>query len=104
MRAPARAAQWIFFAGDLMNRPMNISLPTEHQQWLEREVAAGHFASIDEALAVAVADLRALMEDDLAWAKPYVDEARDCLARGDVRSGEQFFKELNAKIDDLRSA
>jgi antitoxin ParD1/3/4 len=85
-------------------RSMNISLPLDQQKWLEAEVAAGHFSSIDEALAIAVADLKALMEDDLAWAKPYVDQARAAVARGDVISGEEFFKNLNAKIDALRSA
>jgi antitoxin ParD1/3/4 len=82
---------------------MNISLPIEQQQWLEAEVAAGRFASIDEALTVAVADLKALMEDDLAWAKPYVDQARASVARGDVISGEEFFKHLNAKVGSLPS-
>jgi antitoxin ParD1/3/4 len=82
---------------------MNISLPIEQQQWLEAEVAAGRFASIDEALTVAVADLKALMEDDLAWAKPYVDQARASVACGDVISGEEFFKHLNAKVGSLPS-
>ena len=82
---------------------MNISLPKDQLEWLEAEVAAGHFESIDEALAVAVAELRALQEDDLAWAKPYVEEARASVARGDVISGEQFFKNLDAKIESLRS-
>ena len=82
---------------------MNISLPKDQLEWLEAEVAAGHFESIDEALAVAVAELRALQEDDLAWAKPYVEEARASVARGDVISGDQFFKNLDAKIESLRS-
>jgi Arc/MetJ-type ribon-helix-helix transcriptional regulator len=55
---------------------MNISLPKEQLEWLEAEVAAGHFSSIDEALSLAVAELKSLHENDLAWAKPYVDEAR----------------------------
>ena len=87
---------------------MNISLPKEQLEWLEAEVAAGHFSSIDEVIAVAVADFKSLSEavseDDLAWAKPYVDEARASLARGDVISGEEFFRFLNAKINALRSA
>jgi hypothetical protein len=58
---------------------------------LEAQVAAGHFASIDEALAVAVADLKALSEDDLACAKPYVEKARASIARGDVISGRSSF-------------
>jgi antitoxin ParD1/3/4 len=82
---------------------MNISLPREQLEWLEAEVAAGHFASIDEALAVAVADLKALMDDDLAWARPFVDKARASVARGDVISGEEFFKHLNDTIESLRS-
>jgi Arc/MetJ-type ribon-helix-helix transcriptional regulator len=84
-------------------RLMNISLPREQLEWLEAEVAAGHFSSIDEAITVAVAELRTLHEDDLAWAKPYVEEARASVARGDVISGEEFFKHLDEKIDSLRS-
>jgi antitoxin ParD1/3/4 len=82
---------------------MNVSLPKEQLEWLEAQVAAGHFALIDEGLAIAVADLKALSEDDLAWARPYVEEARASIARGDVISGEEFFRRLNAKIDDLSS-
>jgi len=81
---------------------MNVSLPREQLEWLEAEVAAGHFSSIDEALAVAVADLKALSEDDLAWAKPYVDEARDQVARGETLSGEEFLKWLDSRIEKLR--
>ena len=81
---------------------MNISLPKDQLEWLEAEVAAGHFESVDEALAVAVAELRALQDDDLAWAKPYVEEARASVARGEVISGEEFFKNLDAKIESLR--
>jgi predicted transcriptional regulator len=39
---------------------MNINLPQEQQKWLEAEVAAGRFASVDEALAAAVADFMVL--------------------------------------------
>jgi len=41
--------------------------------------------------------------DDLDWAKPYVEEARASLARGDVLSGEQFLKGLKAKVEALRA-
>ena len=67
---------------------MNIELPPEQQEWLEAQVAAGSFNSMDEALAVAVADLMAIHRDDLDWAKPYVEQARASVARGDVLSGE----------------
>ncbi|MGA3309304.1 MAG: ribbon-helix-helix domain-containing protein [Xanthobacteraceae bacterium] len=69
---------------------MNVSLPKEQLKWLEAEVAAGHFSSVGEALAVAVAELRALHDDDLAWAKPYVDEARDDVALGNTLSGDEY--------------
>jgi antitoxin ParD1/3/4 len=82
---------------------MNIALPPEQQKWLEAQVAAGHFASIDEALAVAVADLMAIQTDDLAWAKPYVEQARASLARGDTLSGDEFFERLDSRLKALRS-
>jgi len=80
---------------------MNIKLPPEQEKWLEAEVAAGSFSSIDEA--VAVADLMAIHHDGFAWAKPFVDQARASVARGDILSGEEYFKRLNAKLDELRS-
>jgi antitoxin ParD1/3/4 len=80
---------------------MNVSLPKEQEEWLAAEVAAGHFSSIDEALTVAVAELKALQEDDLAWAKPYVDEARASIARGEVIPGDEFLKWLRERTDGL---
>jgi Arc/MetJ-type ribon-helix-helix transcriptional regulator len=82
---------------------MNIKLPAELQKWLEDQVAAGHFGSVDEALALAVADLMAADTGDLAWAKPYVDQARASLARGDVLSGESYLEGLDRKAENLRS-
>ena len=82
---------------------MNITLPTEQQKWLEAEVAAGSFHSISDAVAVAVAELMSIGDDDLAWAKPYVEEARASVARGDAISGDEFFKRLETKLDLLRS-
>ena len=82
---------------------MNVTLPPEQQKWLEAQVAAGRFVSVDQALAVAVADLMAIHADDLAWAKPYVDEARAAVVRGEVLSGEEYFKRLDAKLESLRS-
>jgi hypothetical protein len=34
--------------------------------------------------------LTALNADDLTWAKPYVDRARDSVARGNVTPGAEF--------------
>jgi antitoxin ParD1/3/4 len=77
---------------------MNVTLPPDQLKWLESQVAAGQFGSIDEALAVAVADLIAIDSDDLAWAKPYVDQARASVARGDVVSGDEYLNDLKARV------
>lgn len=83
---------------------MNVTLPPEQQKWLEAEVAAGRFGSVDEALAVAVADLIAIGNDDLAWTRPYVDRARASVANGEGVSGEDYLKRLKARLDALRSS
>jgi antitoxin ParD1/3/4 len=83
---------------------MNVKLPPKQQEWIEAQVAAGHFESVDEALAVAVADLMAIHGDDLAWAKPYVDRARASVARGEVMSGEDYFQRVNERLRSLRSS
>jgi antitoxin ParD1/3/4 len=82
---------------------MNITLPSEQQKWLEAEVAAGRFDSMDDAIAAAVAELMSIGGDNLAWAKPYVEQARASVARGDVVSGELFFERLESKLEKLRS-
>ena len=53
---------------------MNITLSPAQKKWLEAQIDAGHFSSVDDAVAVAVAELMAINYDDLAWAKPYVEE------------------------------
>ena len=83
---------------------MNITLPPAQQKWLEAEVTAGRFQSMDDAVAAAVAELMSIHDDDLAWAKPYVEQARASVAHGDVISGDEFFKRLETKLDTLRSS
>jgi Arc/MetJ-type ribon-helix-helix transcriptional regulator len=82
---------------------MNVTLPSDQLEWLEAQVAAGRFGSVDEALVVAIADLKAMRDDDLAWAKPYVDQARASIADGDVSSGKDFLARLDARLERLRS-
>lgn len=76
---------------------MNVKLSSEQRKWLEEQVAAGRFGSIDEALALAVSDFIAMHADDLDWAKPLVDQARESVARGDVISGEDYLARLDGK-------
>ena len=58
---------------------ISLSLTPEQQAWIDAHVASGDFASIEEAPRQLIEERiaeRAIEEDDLAWAKPYVDQAR----------------------------
>jgi len=74
---------------------MNIPLPRDQEDWLKAQVAAGRFASLEEAIASAVAGLRAQEAIDDSWAKPLIDEALEALDRGEGtpwRKGEVLEK------------
>ncbi len=83
---------------------MNITLPPEQLEWIEAEVAAGRFDSVEDAVAAAVGELMSLGSDDLSWALPYVENARASIARGDVISGDEFFERLQSRLSSLRSS
>jgi Arc/MetJ-type ribon-helix-helix transcriptional regulator len=76
---------------------MTVQLSPEQQRWLEAQVAAGHFASLE--LAVAVADLMATVDDDLAWTKPLIDEAEAELARGEGVPGDEALARIRKSFD-----
>jgi antitoxin ParD1/3/4 len=69
---------------------MNVPLTPEQIAWLEQKVAAGQFASLEEAAAAAISDAMTNELDDLAWAKPLVERARASVARGDFLTHEEF--------------
>jgi Arc/MetJ-type ribon-helix-helix transcriptional regulator len=78
---------------------MTITLTLEQQRWLEAEVAAGRFVSVEEAVRLAVAELMLPVgTTDLSWAKPYIDEAYASLARGEGIPAEQVFAEVDARL------
>jgi antitoxin ParD1/3/4 len=83
---------------------MNVTLPEDQQKWLEAEVAAGRFASIDEALAAAVAGLMASGREDLAWAKSCVDEALAEIAPNETVTLEKFCGEIEDMMAKLASS
>jgi antitoxin ParD1/3/4 len=78
---------------------MTIQLSPEQQQWLEDQVAAGHFTSLNEAVAVAIADLMATVDDDLDWAKPLVDEAIAEVDRGEAIPSEEAWARIRKLIN-----
>jgi antitoxin ParD1/3/4 len=81
---------------------MNIKLPREQSDWLQTQVDAGHFSSVDDAVTMAVADFMAAGNDGLAWAKPYVDEARAAVARGEVVSADDAMTDIDAHMAALK--
>lgn len=69
---------------------MTITLPREQQEWLEAQVAAGNYDSVEQAVASIVAEHMQLDVDDLSWARPLIDEARESLARGEGMTLEEY--------------
>lgn len=76
---------------------MTITLSPKQQKLLEAEVAAGHFASVEEALDAAIVGL---MQPD-TWAQPYLDEARAQIERGEFVTHDEFKRELAERIKTL---
>jgi Arc/MetJ-type ribon-helix-helix transcriptional regulator len=84
-------------------RAMTITLTPEQMQWIEEAVAAGQFPSVEDAVRVAVADLKMSLDlENLDWAKPYIEEARRDVARGNVISGDEFLAWLDGRIKTPR--
>ena len=75
---------------------MTITLTPAQQQRLEAAVAAGQFASVEEAVRHAVDRLAFDLETDWAWAKPLVDEARAQVARGETVTADEVFAQTDA--------
>jgi antitoxin ParD1/3/4 len=74
---------------------MQIELTKEHEDWLREQVAAGRFASLEEAVAEAIDGLR---DEDLAWAKPLVEEGLAELDRGESLPAEEVFARVEARL------
>jgi len=66
---------------------MTITLTREQQEWLAAHVARGDFASIEDAarslIDERIAERELAESDDMAWAKPYIDEGLAALENGE---------------------
>jgi antitoxin ParD1/3/4 len=81
---------------------MSIMLNREQEEWLQAKVAAGEFASLDQAVKSAVQRLiidDELDDDDLDWAKPLVEEGLAQLERGESLTHEQVVERLQRIIE-----
>ena len=78
---------------------MNIRLKADTEEWLKAQVADGRFASVEDAVEALVADDRAqaqLADEDLSWAKPYIDEGIAALEAGKTIPAEEVHAEIRA--------
>ena len=84
---------------------MTITLKPDQEAWLKTRVASGDFASVEEAarqlIDERIAERAAEEGDDLAWAKPYVDEALADVARGGVITLEEHEARTDARLATL---
>ena len=80
---------------------MTITLPREQQQWLEAQVKAGYYDSIEDAVASIVAERMHVGVDDLAWAKPLVEEALAAVDRGEGMTLEEYRARMAERFGKL---
>jgi antitoxin ParD1/3/4 len=85
---------------------MTITLKPDQEAWLKSRVASGDFASIEEAarqlIDERIAERTVEEAGDLAWAKPYVDEALADIARGAVMTVEEHEARTDARLAAMR--
>jgi antitoxin ParD1/3/4 len=85
---------------------MTITLLPEQEAWLKSRVERGDFASVEEAARQLIDDRIAELEvegDDLAWAKPHVDEAIAAIERGEFVTLEEHRAHMAALLTSLKS-
>ena len=85
---------------------MQIDLTAEQQAWLPACVARGDCLSVEDAarqlIDERVAERAVKAHDDLAWAKPLVDEALSEVACGDVISRGDCQARMASWLAELR--
>jgi antitoxin ParD1/3/4 len=83
---------------------MTITLTPEQLAWINAHVARGDFPSAEEAARQLIDERiaqRLIEDDDLAWAKPLVDEALAEAERGDVMPLEEHKARNAARLAAL---
>jgi antitoxin ParD1/3/4 len=80
---------------------MNITLPREQQEWLQAQVEAGAYESVEDAVASILAGYMQLDFDDLEWAKPLIEEARASAERGETMTLEEYRAMMDERFGKL---
>ena len=83
---------------------MTITLTPDQDKWLEAQVSAGRYATIDEAARAIIADRMAIEVEDLSWMKQELDTARAAVAHGHTETFENVQSRLAERINRLRQA
>lgn len=84
---------------------MAISLTLEQQAWIAARIERGEFASEDEAARQLIDERIAehtIEDDDLAWAKPYVDYARADIAKGRTHTRQEYEACMNRLLASMK--
>jgi antitoxin ParD1/3/4 len=84
---------------------MTISLTPEQQAWIAGRIERGEFASEDEAARQLIDERiaeRTIEDDDLAWAKPYVDDARADIANGRTHTRQEHEARMNHLLASMK--
>ncbi|MEA2728184.1 MAG: antitoxin ParD1/3/4 [Acetobacteraceae bacterium] len=87
---------------------MTITLTPEQHAWIDAHIARGEFTSaehaarqlIDERIAERAAEEEI---DNLAWAKPYLDEALADVAHGKVLTHEEHESRMDAVLASMKA-
>jgi antitoxin ParD1/3/4 len=86
---------------------MSVSLTPEQEAWFHAHVARGDFASVADAVRQLIderiAERAAEESDDLAWAKPYMDEALADVARGKVLTRQEHEARMDALLASMKA-
>ena len=80
---------------------MMITLSSKQVAWLEEQVRRGVLPSVEEGVREAVARMMPPDLDDLEWVRPYLDEARASVVRGEVVTHQQFKSVMAGHIERL---
>jgi antitoxin ParD1/3/4 len=85
---------------------MSITLTLDQEERLEALVKAGDYPSVEAAVRSLLDERLAQLdeEDDLAWAKPLIDEAIEAADRGEVISLEEHNARTAQRLAALRKA
>lgn len=73
----------------------------DDEAWLQERISRGEFESPDDALTQLIETWTLCENDDLAWAKPLVDEALAQVDRGEVMTLDEHKSRMMAHLAAL---